>query len=782
MSRPMRVRRQRGAALVTVMVVLVALAVIVTPFALSMRNLESSALHGLRRERARAGAELARDAALDHLQNTHPLFDTGSPHYDPLEEITPPDLLERYDDLLPRDPTAALRSVSLTDEQGKVNLSTASIYLLGNLLGGRTSLTIEVDAEIEALGVVDAERFRPAGLAVLGIELIEYSARAKTSLDEVRRGFPSPNVTGSLATRHPAGSDVFDLRVILAAQHAWRIRPGLFDVFRRVEGLKDIGLFGEMTYTADEIDAIRPLVTVHGGAIRWQRSQPVLDAGTDRVGASVLSVPDGSHYGAGTIVRLSGPDGGHEWHRVIDAVDWGDHWRLTLFEPTAERHADGASSVAGLARDPVNINTARPEVLEALLSGLGRTTAVDVITATEAVHVAGALQSTPSQPDAESLSAIFKAPLEGGTFSLADLTTAALHLKREDLQPDAFTLDGLAAELTGLVTRQSPQRLTATKARALAERIKAFSPASDEELRTVLDEAVAAGVCTEGDREAVLRCAIDPGDAALNGGTAPFVYASGGVFEITAGASLNLPNGREQARAFLREIVSAAPAGESARAFSTQRDFDLAARRGVAPDGWISWPQLLVAGPGAKPPPALSELAPRMMLTDVNDPEAVVDLVTEIDALLGTSKRVPVDRAGPLVSGAPGPSDDERLSYVSPTPVTGTLPGTLHFDEGLASLVGSTPGGIDTHGQPVTLSLAGLQPWRTIGGTGQAPARRGRLPRQAWPGRFQDRGLGRPAVALAGSARLRSGGARPAQPGHPAHRTLGQLGDLVDRI
>ncbi len=145
-SRHARRRHERGIALVTVILALVALAVIAAPFALSMRGLQSQALLGFQREAARADAELALAAARTHLQGTHPFLDAETPDSDTAAELDPPDLAQRYPDMLSRAPLGSIRSVSIADEQAKVDLATASPYLMGNLLGGRTALTADVSA------------------------------------------------------------------------------------------------------------------------------------------------------------------------------------------------------------------------------------------------------------------------------------------------------------------------------------------------------------------------------------------------------------------------------------------------------------------------------------------------------------------------------------------------------------------------------------------------------------------------------------------------------------
>ena len=108
-----RTVHQQGIALVTVVVVLVALTLIVTPFALSMRHLESGALLDRRRASSMEAAEQALVAARLSLAESHPARDTASPHADSLDEISSQTLSAQHPALLPRDPTGSIRSVSV---------------------------------------------------------------------------------------------------------------------------------------------------------------------------------------------------------------------------------------------------------------------------------------------------------------------------------------------------------------------------------------------------------------------------------------------------------------------------------------------------------------------------------------------------------------------------------------------------------------------------------------------------------------------------------------------
>ncbi len=692
-------RSRRGAALVLVIVVLGALALIAAPFALSMRNLEAGSLQRLRENQARAGTGLVLAAARRHLEETHPLLDVESPHRDDLDEISPADLDVLQGDVLSRNPQGSIRSVTVDDLSGRAHLGTASPYLLGNLLGGRTSLTEDVGPADDVLPLVDLEGWPEHGLAWIGNELVEYASRGAGRLEDCRRGYPSANLAGSRALAHRSGDDVLDLRLLLLAQHGWRIRPGLYDAFRRVDGLKDIGLFGEAGYSADEVDAARGWLTVQPAGMRFVDAQALQWIGTDRFGHTELGVADGSRFGPGTVVQLEDDGGEQEWNLVVAAVDWDDHWRLRLLEPVTGRHGD-ESVLRRLKRRPVNVNTAPLPVLTALLTGLGRQPISDVVTLDESLQLAQALTVLGDRGAAsEDLSLALREPIEAGDFSAVDLAAAGLQLRRDEVRVDALTVEELAARILGAPSRRSVQRISSRQAGLLADRIRAGRPGSHEELAALLDGAVGAGECTAGDREVILRNAVDAGDAEIVGGTAPFAYASAGWFEVNAAASVNHPNGREQARAFARQVVAVAPPGETGVVFTSQQDFDVALAHGAGARGWESHPRLLAAGTLPETPSML-EMSARFATVSAEDDVAVVDLVSAFDALVGLPTGR-IDRAGALLARLPAASTVGPESSLQPATVRSSLPHVLHFDEGLPGLMGQGPGGMrlgDTFG------------------------------------------------------------------------------------
>jgi hypothetical protein len=154
-------------------------------------------------------------------------------------------------------------------------------------------------------------------------------------------------------------------------------------------------------------------------------------------------------------------------------------------------------------------------------------------------------------------------------------------------------------------------------AKRVAERIVAARPlAGMQALIGLLDTMVEKEKSLKDEqRRAILFDAEHSGSAWIEVGTAPFCFASDGVFDLRAAASLNFAlNGREKSRAFLREIVATAGAGSSARAFASQRDFDEPWRITRLARDWTTLPENMEVGVStrgaANPPSRLPAMLP----------------------------------------------------------------------------------------------------------------------------------------------------------------------------
>ncbi|MBI2901929.1 MAG: hypothetical protein HYY17_17240 [Planctomycetes bacterium] len=126
--------RQSGLALVLVLTVLLALILIATPFVLSMVVQERTATTEKEQRRADYGADGARNQAVWRLMHGHDMMERRFP-------AAPWDL--HYADTLTEfqirptiaDPKGSIWGITVQDEQGKINLTTAPQYLIDRFAG-----------------------------------------------------------------------------------------------------------------------------------------------------------------------------------------------------------------------------------------------------------------------------------------------------------------------------------------------------------------------------------------------------------------------------------------------------------------------------------------------------------------------------------------------------------------------------------------------------------------------------------------------------------------------
>ncbi len=670
-----RARPQEGLALITVVIVLAALTLIATPFALSMRSLESGALLQQRHLDSEAALEQALDAARRHLAQTHPAWDVDSPHADDMAELSGAGAARRFPEALPKDPHGSLRSVTIQDESGKVSLNTASAALLGNLLGGRTWLDGAVDEFATQLGLNSVEGFPEPGFAWVGGEQVSYTNRSERGLEQVQRAAASANLERGTARAHDAGTEVLDGRLMLLVQRAWHAREGVWQPAARVDALRDIARFSELSYSAEELERVRSRLSVHAGPIRWEQPQRVLGVEQGRWGRSELVVRDGLHLGPGSVLQLEWEDGGLSWNLVLSAVRWGSAWRLGLLEnltgsfsgsgsaqafvSSATRHGGSVLALSVLQRQPVNLGSASQQVLAALFAGVGTASVTDVITEEEAAELAVFLLQQGVEPDSAEFQRAAERELDTGRFSAADVDVATRAWSQDGFRVGQLTALEAAGRVLGLESLRPLRRVSQLAAQRLAQRVLNRRPQSHEDFAELTRQAVEAGELDESQRVALLRNALDAGDARIEGGTAPFTYASAGVFQVSAAASENLPNGRERSRSYAQQVLSVAPPGDTARLFASQQDFELSMDFGW---GWASRPSLMAQGTPA----------------DAGEPAGVRP-----------------GRDGVLIAGAAGPSLVQSESFVAPATVRSALLDTHHFDEGELGRTGHSPEGFD---------------------------------------------------------------------------------------
>lgn len=293
--------KTQGMALILVVLVLSALVLIGTPFILSMTLQEQGSVHTAAQERARLGAESARNYAVTRLFATHPARETGIrviggtvtsssgtaiqsidyPNHkiDDLEElevVIPPELSlepigggnessvararveQRPPSFVMQSATDQLLAVEVEDEQGKINLNTVPPILLGNLLGGsQLSESVNYDVTTTEIPVVDPTVFRSDGdpdtvdgvvvimnPLIFTMEAVSYRHRTETHLTGCFRGEYM-----SVPQEHREGWPVFDLRAFKVYLHRYyNLEAGELRTYRTPQAIREIAEWSVVPY------------------------------------------------------------------------------------------------------------------------------------------------------------------------------------------------------------------------------------------------------------------------------------------------------------------------------------------------------------------------------------------------------------------------------------------------------------------------------------------------------------------------------------------------------
>lgn len=531
-----------------VIVVLMALMVIATPFTISMRNQSRAATELLHQERARRDCEMLRNLLLEKLEATHPDRDHQSPLYDHPDEW-------KLDSTVHANPKKAgslerISSARAVDLQGRINVNTASIYLLANLFACRTYLSIDMENDGERIEVRDPSAFAEEGLLWIDGEAVAYSRRDEDAFLDLQRGVELANLEKSIVSHHASGTDVLDFKPFLLATYCYKWQPGSLVSFPTVESIRNIAVFGEEALDRDSLEAVEDMITVRSGlpaGRRFVNPQKILSADTESE-TCVVVVENGRFAGPGSIVRItvkgrkrllsgsSSSTGNDEdvFHSlVIQSVPIDDHsWAVLLQEgPLFSIPSDGEAVLEVAARHPVNVNSASVAVLKACIEGLG-------------------------------------------------LVGQGLRIQENDAE--------LIAAAIAEAARETP--------------FKGWLDLDDLLKTLVIEESQV----TEFHRAAVLINAMNSNDAFLKGGTAPFTFSSGGFFSVETAVSLGYrESGREAARQFLREIVHPAPTGKTNYLAETQAGFEEARRLTREGRGYLTLPVNLNVPEGSNSPPTL---------------------------------------------------------------------------------------------------------------------------------------------------------------------------------
>lgn len=518
----MRRASQSGSAIIAVLAALGLLLSLGVPFLLAGRLRSEASREAFDRARARTAVESAADWSLHREAATHPAVDP-TPLWDAREEWDPavagpvPTALgEEWED------APESWGVEAESLQARVSLQSAPPLVLQNLLHP-CLVTGEVDYLSTEVPVTSTDGFPEKGTIFLGTAIVGYEGKSPSAFLNVEPD-PAPPEERS-QTRFQRGAAVVDARVfnlVMARMQRGGQAPPEFlsDLFER--NPLEVPPLAEAE--RDWLERTTALRTGAYGAPLWGPAV-WLRRNIDPEQPHIVFVTDPYAFSGGSVLRFE-PQDGEPWDALVhSSVPVQGYLRMywdqpTQFEPLSTR-------VRVLLREPVDLNSARPEVLQALATGVKLTPRVFPANPYGEVDASvGRQWVSPTEAQAFARAVIAERPLEGP----ADLWARVLQPMEE--RGELAWLDAWALHLNGL----------------------------------------------------------DPNHGALLQSTMPFGYCSGDAYLQRVDAAVRSGLGRTLGRAAVEQLVRAAPGGSLLRVWSTQEEFDDQARWGRGRQGTTTLP------------------------------------------------------------------------------------------------------------------------------------------------------------------------------------------------
>lgn len=547
-ARPDGAAARRGLAMIAVLLVLMALFVLCAPFLVTVRNADQAAAETADRSVLRVTLDSAARHAAAELTASHPALDE-TPYFDDLDELTvtarfPPDFLATDD------PSQVMWDLEAEDVAARVDLSSASPHVLANLIGGAARLAAACKKGAVELELGSTAGFLPEGVVFVDDEVVGYGELGPTRLGRLVRGLlVKTDADGEPADCGPAPDQDHEVGAFVIDQRAWalcewRIATGTLRAYEGLEQVREARDFvlapelGREAYLALE-RTTSTFGHVRAGA-HWQHAARVVgDAEGEPQYGCKLPVDDLRWFNPGTTVWIT--DGKNSELALVRTTEGT---QLVLSEPLRTPFKADQTVVAPLARTPVNVNTATPEVLAALWTNLKLRGKSARITAGEAQQLVDlALVSRPF--------------------------TGFEDFLRRFVLP-AGGLDELPADAT-------------VRPEALEELAR--------EARTGPDGAKAlAGFIDADDARALYKNALNANDNELEFATMPLCFTSRDVYQLELRAAVNAPSGIQRARGTRELTELIVPQRDLLSVWTRQEDFDEAPRLDRAASGWMSGP------------------------------------------------------------------------------------------------------------------------------------------------------------------------------------------------
>ncbi len=535
----MRIQRTRptqaasGLALVTVILVLAALLVMVTPFLLTSRNADRASAQLFDRVQAGTALDTARNHARAVLETTHSLHDT-TPWFDSEEELHVSnefagDFMNATDD------RGVMWDLTVEDLAGRIDLNSAGVYAMANLLQSTARFSEVITDDMEELPI-SGGTLPESGFVWSRGEMIGYTGIEDGNLTGLIRGLGAQfdedgnTLAGPRSSSsHGIGASVIDQRAFGVV--GWRILDGPFRTFDSYEQLREVD---EIVLSTDGIGAdgflrMRELGTCYGAGrdgSRWQRPQRLV-SGVQGGVTGTIRVDSARYFNVGSTIRIR--EGELMEFATIQSVS--NNGALRLDRPLTNDFSAFDGEVSVLARRPVNINTASKEVLEILFTNLQIRNRNSRVTAQEAEQLASVI--------------IESRPLAGFEDLLRRVVLPAGGL--EDIPQDAPVVPDVFLRGGG----------------------------------SFLDPWDAVAVYTN---------ALNANDFSLDFSTMPVAFTTREVFDLELRTAVNAKSGVERFSAVRETVELVVPQRELMSLWARQADFDEALRLTRAAPYWMTGP------------------------------------------------------------------------------------------------------------------------------------------------------------------------------------------------
>ena len=388
--------------MVVVLLTLLALLVLCTPFLMTVRNADYASTQLADRTSAQLALDSAGNLAKARIGASHPAIDR-TPYYDSLDELGVTNEFNNPEFIDARDPHGIMFDLEVHDVSGRIDLNSMPPQVIGNLIGGTTVTLGTLDPDGDELRVTTTRGFLPAGfLWMPSGELVGYGEVSPSGFSGLLRslavevdGDGNPLPCGPRpAQAISSNTVVLDQRTFALPQWRTWTSDGSFRQLDSIEQLRETLQYVMIEEMGQEALAILDrTATVYSGVGAghvWQR--PIRIRGELTAGEScTLRVENGRWFNQGTTVRIT--DGQTTELGVVRGTRGN---AVTLMDAVANDYSPFTAVVQPLARRPVNINTAREEVLRALLMNLQLAGRQSRITSAEADDLVGVIvQSRP---------------------------------------------------------------------------------------------------------------------------------------------------------------------------------------------------------------------------------------------------------------------------------------------------------------------------------------------------------------------------------------------------